>query len=165
MNGTKWKKSPFSFLALAKNKHIAEDYGRKDLDRNSDAKIQECDSVNLANFVYTDKNRPGKRSKLGNTEEGDGWRFRGRGLVQLTGREGYQKVYDIIKGYTSINIMTDDGVLKIEEDIDLAVLVTMARWKLASLHLKSNKNLNTDIISAEIGVDYAYNEKKKLLRM
>ena len=40
----------------------------------------------IANRVYNDKYR---KYKMGNTEEGDGWRFRGRGLKQLTGRENY----------------------------------------------------------------------------
>ena len=42
----------------------------------------------IANYVYMDEYRS-KGGALGNTEEGDGWRFRGRGLKQLTGRNNY----------------------------------------------------------------------------
>ncbi len=41
-----------------------------------------------ANYVYMDEFR---KYKMGNTEDGDGWLFRGRGLKQLTGRENYTR--------------------------------------------------------------------------
>ena len=43
----------------------------------------------IANYVYMDENRSSKGA-LGNTEEGDGWRFRGRGFLQCTGRTNYR---------------------------------------------------------------------------
>lgn len=42
----------------------------------------------LANYVYMDANRS-KQGALGNTRPGDGWKFRGGGIKQLTGRNNY----------------------------------------------------------------------------
>lgn len=43
----------------------------------------------IANYVYQDEFRS-KRGALGNTQPGDGWRFRGGGIKQLTGRNNYE---------------------------------------------------------------------------
>jgi len=42
----------------------------------------------LANYVYMDANRS-KAGALGNVQPGDGWRFRGGGIKQLTGRSNF----------------------------------------------------------------------------
>lgn len=42
----------------------------------------------IANYVYQDEFRS-KKGAMGNVEDGDGWRFRGRGIKQLTGRNNY----------------------------------------------------------------------------
>lgn len=67
----------------------------------------------IANYVYMDKYRS-KRGALGNVHEGDGWRFRGKGLKQLTGRnnvEGFAKDYDLTAEEASEWLETKEGAL------------------------------------------------------
>lgn len=56
----------------------------------------------IANYVYMDEYRSA-RGALGNTQAGDGWRFRGRGLKQLTGRNNYTRFAE------SVGITAEDS--------------------------------------------------------
>jgi putative chitinase len=67
----------------------------------------------IANYVYMDEFRS-KAGALGNVQPGDGWRFRGRGLKQLTGRNNYArfaKHYDMTPEQASDWIETKEGAL------------------------------------------------------
>lgn len=66
----------------------------------------------LANYVYMDKNRI---NPLGNIYPGDGWRFRGRGLMQLTGRTNYERFGRVIgksAEETAEMLSTIDGMVE-----------------------------------------------------
>ena len=58
----------------------------------------------IANLGYADENRP-EDLRLGNTREGDGWKYRGRGIIQITGREIYTKFNEFAH---KINLVGDE---------------------------------------------------------
>jgi len=64
-----------------------------DAKRYGRAPGQKADQQAIANTVYGGE---WGRKNLGNTQPGDGWRFRGRGLKQLTGRDNYKRCGDAI---------------------------------------------------------------------
>jgi putative chitinase len=59
-------------------------FGRGKADPNQYARNPQ----KLANYVYMDQFRT-RAGALGNTQPGDGWRFRGGGIKQLTGRNNF----------------------------------------------------------------------------
>lgn len=87
----------------------------------------------IANRVYA--NRMGN----GNESSGDGWRYRGRGLIQLTGKENYQRFF---------NAQADEALINdpdlIAEDPNFAV--EAACWFWASREL--NKHAENDDLKA-----------------
>lgn len=82
----------------------------------------------IANTVY------GGRSDLGNTEEGDGWKFRGRGFIQLTGRYNYQKYGEA----AGIDLIGDPDIIK--RDLTKSVEVAAAFWKTNGLNAYADQN-------------------------
>jgi len=72
--------------------------------------------VKFFNIYYNDKYR-GENYKLGNTEEGDGFRFRGRGPIQLTGKNNYKKYGDMI----GVDLVQNPQLVVTDKDVALAV--------------------------------------------
>lgn len=68
----------------------------------------------IANYVYMDKNRS-KQGALGNTQEGDGWAMRGKGLKQVTGRanhEAFGKTVGMTAEEAAEYLLTKKGALE-----------------------------------------------------
>lgn len=78
----------------------------------------------IANTVYG--GAWGKKN-LGNTQVGDGWRFRGRGLIQLTGRVNYQAYKD----YSGVDVITNpDLASRPDIAVDIAGWFWSVRYNL-----------------------------------
>jgi len=69
----------------------------------------------IANIVYA--------NRMGNSDSGDGWRYRGRGLIQLTGRDNYVRCGSAIGS----NIEAEPDLLA--EDANAAVAAACWFWQ------------------------------------
>ena len=81
------------FTRLEENLNYSEKalnavFGRYFGEGKRNAKDYARNPEKIANYVYQDEFRS-KRGAMGNVNDGDGWRFRGRGIKQLTGRNNY----------------------------------------------------------------------------
>ncbi len=151
----KWKTGPFSYFKS--HQDDADKYGRKDLNKYGDGGIQKANYEMIASLVYDDENRSSKE-KLGNTQAGDGWKFRGRGLVQLTGRSNYNAVNKYTLKEENIDILLNPD--KVNE-VKIAVLTSMGYWKNHGGDTKSNGQKDEDILSRLVGSDVDYAGKKR----
>lgn len=81
----------------------------------------------LANFVYA--------GRLGNgsQESGDGWKYRGRGLIQLTGRTNYSNCANALE----IDVLNDPDLLL---KPDAACLSAAWFWQVHGLNVLADSN-------------------------
>lgn len=86
------------------------------VDSDGNTRMTKEGQVKFFNIYYNDKYR-GENYKMGNTEEGDGFRFRGRGPIQLTGKNNYKKYGDMI----GVDLVQNPHLVVTDKDVALAV--------------------------------------------
>jgi predicted chitinase len=105
----------------------------------------------IANFIYAGINGNGDE------KSGDGWRFRGSGLVQLTGRSNFEKVHEKIQELWDKSILTDSGADEVRTNLELAILTSMGYFVFSEVHNIANQT-DTDkkilAVCKKIGNDH-----------
>jgi len=109
--------------------------------------------VALANFVYS--NRMGN----GNASTGDGYKYRGRGLIQLSGKKNYQNFQNFMNNNfpQQIDIMSNPDLLLTNPDL----AVESALWFFQT-HVLNNMNIdaNTQVDNISLIVNGGNNGKE-----
>lgn len=93
----------------------------------------ESGSLNYVREIASGEDYEGRKD-LGNIFQGDGVKFKGRGLIQLTGRENYQRFQDWLK----LNYCDDIDILtypELVESPELAVMVAGWYWDVRDINV------------------------------
>lgn len=91
----------------------------------NEARPYERQPYALAEKVYGDR--------MGNRAPGDGWRYRGRGLIQITGRENYERFGKI----AALPLLDNPGIAA---DADEATRIALAYWRETGCNLLADVN-------------------------
>ena len=120
-------------------KNIPQKYVCKE-DKPSDKIVNPSDvaGANLFNYVY--------RSEFGNGvfKSGDGYKYRGRGIIQLTWKAQYIEFNDWLKsnGYAGKDVVANPDL--VATDFELATISAMWYWKKNKLNDIADNNKLTD---------------------
>ena len=155
--------SGYPFKAFVKYPHlkkIATSIGR--------TSTHKANQKAIANIVYADKYRS-KDYKLGNIYKGDGWKFRGRGLLQITGRSNYTKTQEIIDKLvpnSGVDLSKGYDVFTAKE----AVFAGFGDWYEKKCYIYADKGMtdsNVNQVTARINkATHSYDVRRKaFLRM
>lgn len=76
--------------------------------------------------------------RMGNDDKGDGFKYRGRGFIQLTGRDNYTAFADVVREAGAGDLVEDPDI--IARDLTMSVLVGAAYWSRNNLNQYADQN-------------------------
>lgn len=145
----KEQKRKIIFSYFATHKDEAYQYGRiKEIRNGKKVIVQYANEEMIAKLAYGPN--AAKGVELGNTQPNDGWDLRGRGLVQLTGRSGYEYANNYTKREGADIVKNPDLIVT---NPAIAVLSSMAFFKWKGITKIANEETETKSISRQVGSD------------
>lgn len=114
---------------------------------------QKANQEAIANIVYA--NRMGN----GDEKSGDGWKYRGRGTLQITGKYNYQEVQKRIDKYSpdsGINILEGSSV----DTLKGAILIGLGFWFYQDIYKQADTG-DVDKVTAVINKYTSSYDKRK----
>ena len=151
-----WEIIPTKLSAFRtdKGRFYARQWGRAEKKSTKANAVSKENQIKIANYAYSFEFSKGK--ELGNKYPNDGWHFRGRGLIQLTGRACYTAIEKILHdiGYSCDITSSIEKSDQVGKNFELAVVASMAffKWKNVDMYRLCNGNKNTTGISTIVGM-------------
>ena len=144
VNGKKLPKGPPPYFI--RNPAEADKYGRNEK--------HPANQVAIANLAYSNRNGNG------DVNSNDGWNFRGKGFIQLTGRGNYKEAQREIDKYASesdVNIISEpDSILTIKG----AMLSSMGYWTSHGLNAIAEKGCSDSDVNNVTNIVNSYTDSK-----
>ena len=151
-----WEIIPTKLSAFRtdKGRIYARKWGRAEKKSTKANAVSKENQIKIANYAYSYEFSKGK--ELGNKYPNDGWHFRGRGLIQLTGRSCYTAIEKILHdiGYSCDITSSIEKSDQVGKNFELAVVASMAffKWKNLDMYKLCNGNKSTAGISKKVGM-------------
>lgn len=151
-----WEVIPTKLSAFRtdKGRIYARKWGRAEKKSTKANAVSKENQIKIANYAYSYEFSKGK--ELGNKYPNDGWHFRGRGLIQLTGRGCYTAIEKILHdiGYSCDITSSIEKSDQVGKNFELAVVASMAffKWKNLDMYKLCNGNKSTAGISKKVGM-------------
>ncbi|EKB07649.1 hypothetical protein HMPREF9716_01688 [Myroides odoratus CIP 103059] len=144
--------------------------------------LTKLEQIRVANFVYSSSANAAKAKELGNAiinlnfvnekvvnvagmdllanENGEGWKYRGKGYFQLTGRDAYTKINGWINSLTDLNVDIVENPDLVGSNVEVATLSAMLFYTKYKGLTRYSRGLNSKRVFSGVGADIGMQDRR-----